>query len=70
MPLKQTPAWKQAISEGHLKNRLRFDTEEMMDSYPNYPGEPVICSWFGCGKKLSIREQLFGKYCIDHSKVK
>lgn len=32
--------------------------------------EPVICSIFGCGKKLTIQEQLFGGKCIQCSKDK
>lgn len=27
----------------------------------------VICRHFGCGKTLSLHEQLCGKYCIQHS---
>lgn len=30
--------------------------------------EPVVCSTFGCGKRLSISEQLFGNKCIQCSK--
>jgi hypothetical protein len=36
------------------------------DKYP--PTEPVICSHFGCGKTLTMQENLFGKKCIDHPK--
>ncbi len=28
--------------------------------------EPRCCSQFGCGKKLSMEEQRFGNYCINH----
>jgi len=27
----------------------------------------ITCSHFGCGRELSITEQLFGKKCIHHS---
>lgn len=30
--------------------------------------EPHNCTHFGCGRTLSIREQLFGSKCINHSK--
>lgn len=29
--------------------------------------EPEICSHFGCGRKLSLREKLFGNKCVNHS---
>lgn len=32
--------------------------------------ETAICSSFGCGKKLTIQEQLYGKKCIQCSKEK
>jgi hypothetical protein len=25
-----------------------------------------VCSWFGCHKKLSLQEKLFGNTCINH----
>lgn len=31
--------------------------------------EDEICETFGCRKKLSMRERLFGKKCIKHSKI-
>lgn len=31
---------------------------------------PVVCKMFGCGKHLSIQEQLFGDYCPDHGRPK
>lgn len=27
-----------------------------------------VCKKFGCGRKLSIREKLFGDYCIHHQR--
>lgn len=31
-------------------------------------GEEKICKEFGCGRKLTLRESLFGDRCIKHSK--
>jgi len=28
--------------------------------------ETAICAKFGCGKRLSLIEQLAGKYCTEH----
>ncbi len=30
--------------------------------------EDICCSFFGCGKVLSMREKLFGDRCINHPK--
>lgn len=30
-------------------------------------GEEKICKEFGCGRKLTLRESLFGDRCIKHS---
>jgi hypothetical protein len=30
--------------------------------------EPPYCSFFGCGKKLSLQEMLFGNRCLRHQK--
>lgn len=32
--------------------------------------EPEVCSDFGCGKRLSLQERLFGNKCIRHQEVK
>lgn len=32
-------------------------------------GQDNICSVFGCGRKLSLQESLFGTRCIRHDKV-
>jgi len=29
--------------------------------------EPVICKHFGCGKHLTLNEQLAGDHCREHS---
>lgn len=31
-----------------------------------YTHEDIICSAFGCGKKLSLQERLCGGRCINH----
>lgn len=31
--------------------------------------EPHICKYFGCGKKLSSYELLFGNKCPEHSRL-
>lgn len=31
-------------------------------------GEDKVCKVFGCGKKLTLREQLFGDRCVKHSR--
>lgn len=28
--------------------------------------EPITCNHFGCGKKLTLQERLFGKTCVNH----
>ncbi len=53
--------------------RARIKTSEMEQQfltnlYRLYTDkEPVICSVFGCGKKLSNQEELFGNKCVKHS---
>lgn len=37
--------------------------------YPLPINEPHVCSVFGCGRKLTAQEQLFGSKCINHSKI-
>jgi hypothetical protein len=32
--------------------------------------EPSVCKHFGCGKRLSPQEQLFGNRCQEHSSKK
>lgn len=52
-------------------NRLDFledakiNTEQFFDF-----GEQEICRQFGCGKKLSRQEKLFGDKCVEHCKSK
>lgn len=30
---------------------------------------PLYCSVFGCGKRLTLRESLFSNKCINHNKA-
>lgn len=32
-----------------------------------YEKQEICCRHFGCGKHLSLQEQLFGNYCIKHA---
>ena len=32
--------------------------------------EPTVCAHFGCGKHLSLIEQLAGKVCTEHMNIK
>lgn len=47
--------------------RAKFDKEEAIGIMVKSKGERNICKEFGCGRELTIREQLFGNYCIHHS---
>jgi len=52
-------------------NRNNDDKEEMHHQIVLYiEQEPAICKWFGCGRTLTSREQLFGDHCKDHNKQK
>lgn len=35
--------------------------------YSDIVPETTICRHFGCGQTLTLREQLFGDFCIIHS---
>lgn len=53
----------------HQENRIRQDQQEMQEYRRLHTkAEPVICAHFGCGKQLSLEEQLCGTKCISHSK--
>lgn len=43
--------------------------EEYAERQKENPPEPECCKLFGCGKKLTPQEKLFGNVCFDH-KVK
>lgn len=53
-----------------LEREAQFKTPVIEPSQFNFKGEddeqPPICHWFGCCKRLTHTEQLFGRYCIHH----
>jgi len=52
-------------------NRNNNDQQDMHHQIVLYTEpEPVICKWFGCGKTLTAREQVFGDRCQDHTEQK
>jgi hypothetical protein len=44
-----------------INPRKFYDREDFVDT-------PHVCKFFGCGKHLSIDEQLYGEFCINHQK--
>lgn len=42
--------------------------EDVEERYFTGITEDICCSFFGCGKVLSMREKLFGDRCINHPK--
>ena len=52
-----------------MEEKYRNDTkEELFEQWVNgdYEIEPT-CARFGCGKKLSLQENLYGRYCLECS---
>lgn len=47
-------------------------TQQEMNEYPRdlneSRAEPEVCKFYGCGRTLTLRERLFGSYCINHQK--
>lgn len=66
------------LYKGYFKNRMRtteiygmFNSDCLVvkPAHYNFDGsDEKCCSVFGCGKKLSMSEKLFGDKCINHSK--
>jgi hypothetical protein len=52
------------ISEGQINGRLEKIKDDLYSNWSQYPGEPEVCSHFGCGKKLTITERLYGKNAL------
>jgi hypothetical protein len=50
-------------------DRAKFKTEVQGRVIEMNAVEPEVCNVFGCGKRLSLREQLFGKKCLEHSQT-
>lgn len=44
------------------------DVEDNFIKYGFLPGRPV-CSVFGCGRELTLRESLFGETCNKHPRL-
>lgn len=52
-----------------VKKRMEDDQAEMAERMRTMmEPEPEICKQFGCGRKLSPQEMLFGNKCIHHIK--
>jgi hypothetical protein len=45
--------------------QIRKDVEQALLTDEN--PEPLACKYFGCGRNLTLREAMFGNYCIVHS---
>lgn len=45
-----------------------IDLRRHYDEGQEENNEPEICKHFGCGKKLSPMEQLYGDRCFEHTK--
>jgi hypothetical protein len=54
----ETMPAKQMLPAREYKQPWDFQPEEI---------EPTICQHFTCRRILTLREKLFGNYCIDHS---
>lgn len=48
---------------------MKNDAQIEAEGRQYYSDRPVdaICAEFGCGKKLTSQEKLFGKYCVKHN---
>lgn len=43
------------------------DTYDLRELLALHQHEPVVCSFFGCGRTLTCREMLLGSVCVEHS---
>jgi hypothetical protein len=55
---------KRSISS-KIEDQYRIFTLKRKEA-ERYGTEPEICARFGCRNRLSLREQLCGKYCVLH----
>lgn len=46
----------------------KYELEELQVA--PHPTEPVCCSHFGCGRTLTLQEQLAGDRCVNHQRRK
>ncbi len=54
------------LNQERNEARIKHDKHEAIVINLLTPHEPETCKSFGCGKTLSLREQLFGGKCINH----
>lgn len=56
----------------YIEDDFNYDFEkyEQGRSLEDRPGEnePFCCTFFGCGKRLSMRQSMAGNRCEDHPK--
>ena len=55
----------ESVSDKYHNNVYEPKTEW---DYEPVERETICCSMFGCGRNLSVREQLFGNICISCQK--
>lgn len=54
----------------HLYQPNRQNTGDVtggyIKSWESEIKEPVICKHFGCGRQLSLQEEMCGQFCVHH----
>lgn len=62
------------LEDKYLIDKFRYDPLVVPPSIENFTGtdelEPLVCSRFGCRKKLTHEESLYGSLCIHHQPPK
>lgn len=57
-----------AVHNARKLSRMKKEAmDEMAENMRNVAGEPQVCKWFGCGRRLTAQEALYGNSCIEHS---
>lgn len=52
-------------------DKRQYDDQDDLHVYMlNERGEPAVCKIFGCGRTLSLHEQLHGDCCTLHNSEK
>lgn len=65
-----------ALNEEQIRYKITRQREDLVNrlSVFQFNGEdeeqPAICHWFGCCRKLTHTEQLYGKFCVHHQNRK
>ncbi len=62
---KQKPVVGRPLPKGYIEPEYLAESTKTIER--NVVIEDQCCSYFGCGRILSMREKLFGSKCIDHS---